>query len=155
RPGVKWQNLPPLNGRQFVAADAAFAYQRYQTEGVHQSLHSEVAKFEAPDAGTLKITLKKPLADYINNLGGRYQTIFPKELVDDGSIDKVVVGTSSMIMRDAKAQQQVTFEKNPDYWQGKIHLDGLVFKIVPDNTARIAAFRAGQLEYGYALAGKL
>ncbi|MGE0227337.1 MAG: ABC transporter substrate-binding protein, partial [Dehalococcoidia bacterium] len=69
RPGVKWQNTAPLNGRAFVAADAAFAYQRYKTEGVHQSIHSEVDKFEAPDASTLKITLKKPLADYINNLG--------------------------------------------------------------------------------------
>ncbi|MBX7110956.1 MAG: ABC transporter substrate-binding protein [Dehalococcoidia bacterium] len=155
RPGIKWQNVAPLNGRAFVAADAAFALQRYAKEGVHQSIHSEVDKFEAPDAGTLKITLKKPLADYLNNLGGRYQTIFPKELVDDGSIDKTVVGTSSMILRDAKAQQQVTFERNPDYWQGKVNLDGLVFKIMPDGAARIAAFRAGQIEYGYALASKL
>ncbi|MGE0227702.1 MAG: ABC transporter substrate-binding protein [Dehalococcoidia bacterium] len=155
RSGTKWQNLPPLNGRAFVADDAAFALGRYKTEGVHQSIHSEVDRFEAPDPATLKITMKKPLADYINNLGGRYQTIFPKELVDDGSIDRTVVGTGPMILREAKAQQQVTFEKNPDYWQGKIHLDGLIFKIMPDNTARTAAFRAGQIEYAYALAAKL
>ena len=154
RPGVKWQNLAPLNGRAFAAADAAFAYSRYKAEGVHQSLHSEVDKFEAPDANTLKITLKKPLADYINNLAGRYQTIFPKELVDDGSIKDKVVGTGPMIMTEAKAQQNVTFARNPDYWEGKTNLDGLVFKIMPDGAARIAAFRAGQIEYAYALAGK-
>lgn len=35
--GVKWQNLPPLNGRPFVAADAKYAFERYQTTGVHRS----------------------------------------------------------------------------------------------------------------------
>jgi peptide/nickel transport system substrate-binding protein len=84
RPNVKWQNVAPLNGRPFVAADAAFAFQRYQKEGVHTAIWSEVDKIEAPDAASLKITLKKPLADFINSLGGRYQTIFPKELVDSG-----------------------------------------------------------------------
>ncbi|HRC62009.1 MAG TPA: ABC transporter substrate-binding protein, partial [Dehalococcoidia bacterium] len=37
----------------------------------------------------------------------------------------------------------------------KLHLDGMVYKIMPDGTARTAAFRAGQVEYAYALAGKL
>jgi peptide/nickel transport system substrate-binding protein len=155
RPDAKWQNVAPLNGRPFVAADAAFAYQRYQTEGVHTSIWAEVAKIEAPDPSTLKITMKSPLADFINNLGGRYQTIFPKELVDDGTIEKRIVGTGPMIFKDAQAQQFVSFDKNPDYWNGKVHLDGLQFKIMPDVAARVAAFRAGQIEYGYALAAKL
>jgi peptide/nickel transport system substrate-binding protein len=155
RPGVKWQNVPPLSGRQFVAADAAYAYERYKREGVHTSIWADVSKIEAPDPATLKITLTKPLADFINNLGGRYQTIFPRELVEDGSIDKVVIGTGPMIMREAKPQQEVRFDKNPDYWQGNIHLAGLLYKVMPDGAARIAAFRAGQIDYGYALAAKL
>jgi peptide/nickel transport system substrate-binding protein len=147
--------VAPLNGRAFVAGDAAYAYQRYQTEGVHTSIWAEVDSIEAPDAGTLKITLKKPLADFLNNLGGRYQTIFPKELVDDGSIEKTVVGTGPMIFTGAQATQSVNFDKNPDYWGGKVHLDHWVFRIMPDGSARTAAFRAGQIEYGYAIAGKL
>src|SRR5262249_25337380 len=38
-PGAKWQNLAPLNGRPFVAQDAAFAMNRYAKEGVHQSYY--------------------------------------------------------------------------------------------------------------------
>jgi peptide/nickel transport system substrate-binding protein len=155
RPGVKWHNVPPLNGREFVAEDALRAYRRYQAEGVHTSIWAEAANIEASDAGTLRITLKKPLADFINNLGGRYQTIFPPELVDGGTIDKEVVGTGPMIFRGAQVAQAVNFEKNPEYWDGNIHLDRFIFRIIPDLNARIAAFRSGQIEYGYAIAGKL
>jgi peptide/nickel transport system substrate-binding protein len=155
RPGVKWHNVAPLNGRGFVAADAAFAYQRYQKEGVHTAIWSEVDKIEAPDDATLKITLKKPIVDFINNLGGRYQTIFPKELVDSGQIERTVIGTGPMIFQNAQATQAVNFTKNPDYWQGQVHLDAFQYRIMPDIQARTAAFRAGQLDYSYSLAAKL
>jgi ABC-type transport system substrate-binding protein len=42
RPGVKWQNLAPLNGRPYVAADATYVMNRYASEGVHQSYYVNV-----------------------------------------------------------------------------------------------------------------
>lgn len=153
-PGVKWQNIPPLNGRDFVAADAKFAYERYQAGGVHKSIWSSAESIDAVDDRTLKITLNKPLADFIWPLGGRYQTIFPHELVDDGSIDTTVIGTGPMIMTEAVQSDHVSFEKNPDYWQRDVLLDGMEFRIMPDHSSRLAAFRAGQIEYAYALLGK-
>jgi len=152
KPGVKWQNIAPLNGRPFVAADAKFAYERYSREGVHKSYWVNVNSIEAVDDSTLKITLKKATADFISPLAGRYQTIFPHELVDDGSITKRVIGTGPMILKEAVAGQHVTFEKNPDYWERRVLLDGAQFKMVPDASARLAAFRAGQAEYAYAVA---
>jgi peptide/nickel transport system substrate-binding protein len=155
RPGVKWHNVAPMNGRPFVAADAKFAYERYAKEGVHQSLWTELDKIEAPDEATLKFTLKRPLVDFITPLAGRYQTIFPKELVDSGEIEKKVVGTGAMVFKEAKTGQEVLFDKNPDYWQGKVHLNAFTFRIMPDLQARLAAFRAGQLDYAYGLTSKL
>ena len=155
RPGVKWHNVAPMNGRAFVAADAKFVYERYAKEGVHQSLWTEMDKIEAPDDGTLKITMKRPLADFVANLAGRYQSLFARELVDNGEIDKKVVGTGAMIFKEARAGQEVLFDKNPSYWQGKVHLDTFTFRVMPDLQARLAAFRAGQLEFGYGLTSKL
>ncbi len=152
RPGIKWQNLPPLNGRPFVAADAKLAYERYATTGVHQSYWVNVASLEAVDDLTLKINMKKATADFINPLAGRYQTIFPHELVDDGSIGKQVIGTGPMILKEAAAGQHAIFDKNPDYWERQVLLDGAEFRMTPDASARLAAFRAGQVEYAYAVA---
>jgi peptide/nickel transport system substrate-binding protein len=148
-PGVKWQNVAPLNGRPFVAEDAKFAFDRYKTTGVQKSYWTSVDHIDAVDASTLKVTLTRPLVDFVIPLGSRYQTVFPRELVDDGTIAKRVIGTGPMILKEAIAANHVVLEKNPDYWERPVLLDGAEFKIMPDAAARIAALRAGQVEYAY------
>ncbi len=149
--GIKWQNLPPLSGRAFVAEDARFALERYSQSGVHKQYYANVAGFEAPDATTLKVKLSRPTADFLNPLGSNKQTIFPRELVDDGTISKRGIGTGPMILKEMVPASKVTFDKNPDYWERKVLLDGFEFRIMPDHASRLAAFRAGQVEYAYAL----
>jgi peptide/nickel transport system substrate-binding protein len=154
-PGVKWQNLPPLNGRPFVAADAAFAMNRYKTEGVHQSYYVNVDSIAAVDDGTLKVTMKKPVADFLNPIASNKQTIFPKELVDSGDITKKAVGTGPTILKELVPASKVTFTKNPDYWETKVLLDAFEFRLMPDAAARLAAFRAEQIEYAYSAVSTL
>ena len=149
--GVKWQNIPPLNGRAFVADDIAFALNRYAKEGVHRSYYSSVDKIEAVDPATLRITLKSPTPEFEIPLGSRYQTIFPRELVDSGEIDRKVIGTGPTILKEAVSADHVTVVKNPDYWRSKMLLDGAEFKIMPDASARLASFRARQTDYGYSI----
>ena len=79
-PGVKWQNLPPLNARPFVASDVKFAYDTYRAGGPSTSYFLNVDKIEAPDESTLTFTMKKPVADFLAPLAGRYLVIFPHEL---------------------------------------------------------------------------
>ncbi|MBM4414940.1 MAG: ABC transporter substrate-binding protein [Chloroflexi bacterium] len=149
--GIKWQNLSPLNGRPFVAADARFAMERYASTGVHRQYYANVAGYEVPDATTLRVKMSRPVADFLNPLGSNKQTVFPRELVDDGTISKRGIGTGPMILKDMVASSKVTFDKNPDYWEGKVLLDGFEFRIQPDHAARLAAFRAGQVEYAYSV----
>jgi peptide/nickel transport system substrate-binding protein len=154
-PRAKWQNVPPLNARQFVAADAAFALNRYATEGVHQAYYVNVDSIDAVDDATLKVTMKQPVADFLNPLGSNKQTIFPRELVDDGSITQRGVGTGPMILKEMTPASRVTFDTNPDYWESDVLLDGFEFRIQPDHAARLAAFRAGQVDYAYAVVSSL
>src|SRR5262249_52952213 len=115
-PGVKWQNVAPLNGRDFVAADAKLAFQRYQSEGVYKSCGLNAPAIDAPAPSTLRITLSNPAVDFISPLASRYQTLFPHELVDNGSIEKAVVGTGPFILKEATVGTRVTLDKNPNYF---------------------------------------
>lgn len=150
-PNVKWQNVAPLNGRPFTAADVKYAYERYQKEGVHKPYFSNVKSIEAPDAATVKITLSKPQPDFLVPLASRYTTMHAKEMVDSGEIDKKPVGTGPMIFKSGSQGQGVSLVKNPDYWGGKLHLDGLEYKVMTDASARLAAFRAKQVEFAYSV----
>ena len=150
-PGVTWQNIAPLNGRPFVAEDARFTLDRYATEGVHKSYYLNVGSFEAVDDATLKINMAKATADFLNPLASNKQTVFPRELVDDGSIGTQAVGTGPMILTRADPAASVTFDKNPDYWQREVLLDGFEFLVMPDHVARLAQFRVGNIDYAYGL----
>jgi len=155
QPGIKWQNIAPLNGRAFVAEDAAFALNRYATEGVHQQYYVNVDSIEAVDDSTLKVTMSRPAADFLNPLGSNKQTIFPRELVEDGSIESKVIGTGPMILKEAVQGSHVKFDKNPEYWERDVLLDGFEFKVMPDHSARLAAMRAEQIGYAYMAASSL
>ena len=154
-PGVTWQNVDPLNGRPFVAEDARYALERYASEGVHRAYYTNASTFEAVDDATLKIGMAVPTADFLNPLGSNKQPIFPRELVEDGSIESKAVGTGPMILKEAVAAQHVIFDANPDYWEREVLLDGFEFRIILDASARLAAFRVGQIDYGYTLTPNL
>src|SRR4029453_14653603 len=42
RQGVKWQNVPPVNGRELVAADVKYCYEAYAKEGVQSFTFQEI-----------------------------------------------------------------------------------------------------------------
>ena len=155
RDDIKWQNIAPLNGRKFVAEDLKFAFDRYATEGVHKSYWLDLNNIEAVDDHTLKISINRPAPDFIIPLASRLQTIFPRELVDSGEIEDKAIGTGPMILKEALQSDKVTFDKNPDYWQSDVLLDSMVYRVMTDGAARLAAFRAGQLEFAYSLANTI
>ena len=155
RDGINWQNLPPLNGRPFTAADVKYAYDRYAETGVHQSYWRNISSTETPDDTTFKATMGTVTADFLLPLASRYQTIFPREPVDAGNLDTVVVGTGPMILTEAEDGSHISFDKNPDYWERDVLLDGTDVRLITDQTARVAAFRVGQLDYGYSVASTL
>ena len=153
--GVNWQNVAPLNGRPFVADDARFALERYANEGVHKAYYLNVAGFETVNDQVFNINMARPTADFLNPLGSNKQTIFPRELVEDGSIETQAVGTGPMILTELIAGQQVAFDKNPDYFERDVLLDGFTFRLMPDAVARLAAFRVGQVDYAYSLVANI
>ncbi|MEZ4554447.1 MAG: ABC transporter substrate-binding protein [Dehalococcoidia bacterium] len=148
-PGVKWQNVAPLNGRPFVAADVAYAYEAYRSGGPSVSNFLNADQIQAVDDTTLKITMKRPVADFLLPLAGRYLVVVPRELMDDGSIGTKAIGTGPMLLKDAQAGGRALFDRNPDYWAADVLLDGFEIRIIIEPAARLAAFRAGQVDYAY------
>ena len=155
RDDVYWQNVAPLNGRQFIASDAKFAYERYATEGVHQAYWVNSGSIEAPDNQTLTVTLARAVADFIRPLASCYQSIHPRELVDSGEIEQKAVGTGPMILDEAITSERVTYLTNPDFWEKPVLVDGIEFRHLPDSAGRLAAFRAGQVATGEGIVGNL
>src|SRR5439155_26640382 len=72
RKGVKWHNKPPVNGRELVAEDVKFTFDRFlaETGNAARYLLESVDRIEVVDPYTVKFVLKEPyvwLVDVLAN----------------------------------------------------------------------------------------
>ena len=76
RQGVTWHNKPPLNGRELVADDVKFTYDRFRAEPgnpLRFTLES-VDRIEVVDRYTVKFVLHEPFVWLVNVLANPYST---------------------------------------------------------------------------------
>ena len=156
RRGVRWQNVPPVNGREFVAADAAFSMNRYrEKDAVAYSLYQQIESIETPDNYTVVVKVKEPTAYLIQDLFANFDYVVSPELVAEsgGTLTTKAVGTGPYIMKRFALRQGSSHVRNPDYW-GKDskgnplpYTDAWEVPYIPDTTTQNAAFRAGQLDF--------
>ncbi|WP_432826328.1 ABC transporter substrate-binding protein [Dactylosporangium sp. CA-092794] len=57
------------------------------------------------------------------------------------------VGTGPFMFESRVKGQSITLKRNPDYWKGAAKLDKLVLRFIPDQTARTAALRSGEVNF--------
>ena len=146
RQGVKWQNVAPLNGREFTAADVKYCYEQYAKEGVQAFTFQAIEAMETPDKHTLRIHLKAPNHLFAQNLAEPIAVIFPKEVLEeDGDLKKRMIGTGPYILKEHTRKVRAVLQKNPDYFdKGRPYVDQYTILSTPDAATRLAAFRTAQ-----------
>lgn len=148
RPGIKWHNVAPLNGRALVADDVVKCYEHYMAGGAHASSFDLVDKIEAPDEQTVKISLKAPFSLFLETISHSTRHVFAPEAVErSGGLDATpVVGTGPFLFEKWERDTTFTAVRNPDYFiPGLPYLDGFELPIIPDSSTRVASFRSGDL----------
>jgi peptide/nickel transport system substrate-binding protein len=148
RQGVKWHNVPPLNGRELTAADVKYCYEQYAKEGVQAFTFQEIEGMETPDKNTLRVHLKTPNTLFPQNVAESVTVIFPREVLEeDGDLKKRLIGTGPYILKEHTRKVRIVLQRNPDYYdKGRPYIDELVILSTPDSATRKAAFRTGQSE---------
>src|SRR3989454_3654045 len=149
RRGVKWQNVPPLNGRELVAADVKYCFEAYAKEGVQAFTFQEIEGMETPDTHTLRIHLKTPNTLFPQNVAEPVAVIFSREVLEeDGDLKKRLIGTGPFILKEHTRKVRIVLQRNPDYFDpGRPYVDEYVILSAPDSATRMAAFRTGQSDF--------
>lgn len=152
--GVKFHNLPPVNGRELVADDIKFSLERHLNPAVGSPVthyFSDIASIDLPDKHTIIIKTKEPFAPMATYLGSYFSWILPKEVIEkEGDAKKTTIGTGPFILDEYVRNSKITFKKNPDYfWSGHPHIDRLEMLIIKDQSQSIAALRSRQIEINY------
>jgi len=153
RNGVKWQNVAPVNGRQFTSADVAFTIDHQKAGGNLKSFWEPISHQE-PDALTIVLQLPEPDADFIGKLGEGQTFIVPHEIKDQyGDFKNLAIGTGPFIMKDFQPEQTTVLVRNPDWWGSKgpngqtlPYIDEIQVIKTGDYVADVAAMRSGQAD---------
>ena len=153
--GVRFHNVPPVNGRELTSADVKYSLERLM--GKHGKagkfkhrfyFTGEVTAIETPDPYTVVIRTKRPYAPLLNYIASSWSTIVPREVVEKhGDLQRVAVGTGPFIMTEYVKGTRVRFRRNPDYFKkGLPYLDGVNVKITNNPSSALAGFLAGKYD---------
>jgi len=147
RRGVKFHD-----GREMSAEDVKFSmdYTMNPKNGAYGSSKlAMVEKVEIVDRASLRVTMKKPSPAFLSGLTDiRSFAVVPKGSVTEG-VDKpsrFPPGTGPFKFVEWQPGQRMVFERYDDYWGQKAFVDRLVLRPIDDDTIRITALRAGDID---------
>src|SRR5216683_2165936 len=171
KPGlaVSWRNVDPLtwqiklrsgvkfhNGEPFDSRSVKFTLERLSTPGDKAGGHVMVSSFggiERVDAvDPLTVTIKTKRPDPV--LPARLAQTFGAQMIPAEYTAKVgypglaknPVGTGPYKLVQWLKDDRTILEANKDYWGGVPAIERVVWRIIPDDLARVSALQAGEVQ---------
>jgi peptide/nickel transport system substrate-binding protein len=154
RKGVKFHD-----GEPFTAEDVKFSFERYRGSA-KKTLKERVAAIETPDAGHVRFRLKQPWPDFLTFYTGASGAgwIVPKKYVEkvgDEGFKKAPVGAGPYKFVSFTPGVELVLEAYDQYWRKTPSVKRLVFKVIPDESTRLAALKRGEVDIVYSVRGEL
>ena len=155
RPGVKFHNGKPL-----TSADVAASWDRYAKVGLDRQILDAVAGWDAPDAATFVVHMKRAQPTFLEKLSSFSipMVIVPAEAKDDPPQQLRTVGTGPWQLVESVPGSAVTLKRydgyvpNPHFEQRtgfggykQACFDTVTFRIVTEGGARVAGLETGEL----------
>jgi peptide/nickel transport system substrate-binding protein len=155
RQGVKWHHKPPVNGRELVAADVKFTYDRFLTEpgNANRYILDAVDRVEVVDRYTVKFHLKEPYVWFVNALAYPWSTwiVAPEVAEKFGDFKKpeTAIGTGPFVLERYEPNVKTVFRRNPEYFRdGQPYVDGVEWLVLEEESTGLAMYRTGQIDCG-------
>jgi peptide/nickel transport system substrate-binding protein len=147
------------NGDTVTAEDVKFSFERYHGSS-KDLLKGKVAAIETPDPGHVRFKLKAPWPDfmtfYATATGASW--VVPKKYVEkvgDDGFKKAPIGAGPYKFVSSTPGVDIVFEAFDQYWRKTPSVKRLVFKMIPDDSTRLAALKAGEVDIVYSIRGEL
>jgi peptide/nickel transport system substrate-binding protein len=154
RKGVKFHNGEPL-----TSADVKFSFDRYRGTSAKQ-IKERVAAVETPGPLHVRFRLKNPWPDFMTfyTAASGAGWIVPKKYVEkvgDDAYKKAPVGAGPYKFVSFTPGVELVMEAFEGYWRKVPHVKRLVFKVVADESTRLAALKRGEIDVVYSIRGEL
>lgn len=148
REGVSFHNGEPCNADavKFTIDDyrrTAEAYPWYYL------WPEELPEVEVVDAKTVLLKSSVPIPTTPRNLALLY--ILPPEAAQAEDFGKHPIGTGPFSFVEHQQDVRLELAANPDYWGGAPAIGGIVYRPIPDPSARMVAVQTGEIDVAAAI----
>lgn len=161
RKGVKFHNLPPVNGREATAEDVKWTFEYVTRTGplsdkkLPQSqfdwMFESFDRVQVASPYSVAVHFKRPFVPFLSYAASDYNPIMAREIYEtDGHLKDRLIGTGPWQL-DMNASQKGTrwvWSRNPTYYEpSKPYLDQIRVLVLHDDAAQRAAFQTKQLDW--------
>jgi peptide/nickel transport system substrate-binding protein len=148
RQGVKFHSGDPLTAQDIVSSYSRIKDPRVKANPGVLRYVENLEKAEASDDYTVRITTKRPDADFLSSIASRNVVIKSRKHIDSGAdLTKNAVGTGPFRLTSYQKDSTALGNRFPDYWlKSAPHLDGIKLVLKVDDATTSAAFSAGQVD---------
>jgi len=145
--GVLWQD-----GEKFTADDVRFTYETImnpKTNTVRRSDFEKVERVEVPDPYTFIVYYKEPFAPGLQSwmIGIIPKHILQGKDINRASFNRNPIGTGPFIFQQWISDEKITLKANPNYFEGRPYLDGIVYRIIPETSLMEIELLTGGIDY--------
>ena len=149
RKGVKFHN-----GREMVASDVKYSFERLKNPktSAYPAYYEPVKSIDVVDNYTVKFTMSSPYPTLPATIAyNQFAAIVPREVAEKhGDLKVVTCGTGPFKVKEYVPDDYTVFEQHSDYWdKGLPVVDRLIFKVMKDESSRLAALRRGSVDIGW------
>ena len=147
--GVRWHD-----GAPFTSRDVKFTYEAIMDDRVASPRKPDyelVLSVETPDEQTVRVVYRRPFSPALESW---MMSVLPAHLLADlppdqwpQKFNRAPVGTGAFKFAEWKTNQFVRVARNEDYFRGRPHLDGIVFRTLPDPLTLRLAFETRQVDF--------
>ncbi len=154
------ENVMFHDGSAFNADAVVFNFMRQKDENnpyyqygpykywLNMNFHKIVDEVKALDEYTVQITLTKPNSPFLSSLGMNFMAMVSPTSIEQYKEDTKnnPVGTGPFMFVSWVKGDAITLKANPNYWRGAPTLSQVIFKVIPEPTARALALENGEVD---------
>lgn len=150
RHGVKWHDGQPFTSKD-VRYSALEVWKKVHTRG--RSTFATLTDVTTPDDYTAVFHLSAASQVILSSFNSAESQVLPAHIFEGKDIrtnpaNATPIGTGPFKFKKWVRGQYVELVRNPDYWQkGKPYLDRVIYRFIPDASARSAALESGEVQY--------
>ncbi len=138
------------NGSPVTSADVKASFERILDEDTGAATRANflsIDSIEVPDDRTVVFNLSRQDAPILTAMTDLNTAIVPAGEIAAGSVGTAAIGSGPFRLESWKPNEGSVLTANADWWGDGPSIDGIEIRVMPDETAILAALRTGGIDF--------